>query len=107
MLYAIARGAEHHLESRDWLDRQLAEALDVIERWLAYSTVVMPEPDASHVRRLDDLLATTGSAGNLVNDAHLAALALQYRATVVTYDNDFDRFPGVIWERPVADDPLR
>ena len=46
------------------------------------------------------MLAETGSAGNLVNDAHVAALALQYDATVVTYDNDFGRFPGVRWERP-------
>ena len=46
------------------------------------------------------MLRATGRGGNLVNDAHLAALALQYDATVISYDNDFGRFPGVRWERP-------
>jgi predicted nucleic acid-binding protein len=35
-------------------------------------------------------------------DHHLAALALQDDATVVSYDNDFSRFPGVRWQRPSA-----
>lgn len=33
--------------------------------------------------------------GNLVTDAHLAALALENDATVVTGDRDFQRFPGL------------
>ncbi|NMD45782.1 MAG: type II toxin-antitoxin system VapC family toxin, partial [Propionibacterium sp.] len=37
---------------------------------------------------------------NLVNDAHLAALALEHRAEIVSYDNDFARFEGVRWRRP-------
>ena len=61
------------------------------------------EPDHLHPDRLGALLSATGIGGNLVNDAHLAALALQYDATVVSYDNDFSRFPGVRWERPTAE----
>lgn len=38
--------------------------------------------------------------GNLVDDAHLAALARQYDAVVLTHDSDFGRFPGVRWEAP-------
>jgi predicted nucleic acid-binding protein len=38
--------------------------------------------------------------GNLVSDAHLAALAVEHRCTVVSYDNDFSRFDGVLWEQP-------
>lgn len=133
LLYALDRGAQHHHDSRAWLDRQLSgretlllpwvsllavlristhprvyenplrpsDVLDVIGAWLVQPSVIVPEPDAAHARRLHELLSATGSGGNLVNDAHLAALALQYRATVVTYDNDFSRFPGVAWERPV------
>jgi predicted nucleic acid-binding protein len=44
------------------------------------------------------LLHVTGSGGNLVNDAHLAALALAHRATVITFDNDF----GAISRRALA-----
>jgi uncharacterized protein len=51
-------------------------------------------------RRVEQMLAATGPGGNLVNDAHLAALALQYDAAVVSFDNDFSRFPGVSWDRP-------
>jgi predicted nucleic acid-binding protein len=49
---------------------------------------------------LERLLAPTGVAGNLVNDAHLAALAVEHRAEIVSYDNDFSRFPGVRWITP-------
>lgn len=65
-------------------------------------SVVAGEPDRHHLDRLETLLAATGVGGNLVNDAHLAALALQYDATVVSFDNDFGRFPGIRWERPEA-----
>lgn len=81
----------------------IGEALDFIDAWLEQPTVITPEPDATHVRRVRELLAVTGRGGNLVNDAHLAALALQHRATVITYDNDFGRFPGVTWQRPDDD----
>jgi predicted nucleic acid-binding protein len=35
-----------------------------------------------------------------VNDAHLAALAVEHQCTVVSYDNDFSRFAGVSWHPP-------
>jgi len=49
---------------------------------------------------LADLLAQVGAGGNLVNDAHLAALSIEHRATIVTYDPDFSRFDKVQWETP-------
>ena len=64
--------------------------------------VIAGEPDRHHLDRVETLLAATGVGGNLVSDAHLGALALQYDATVVSFDNDFSRFPGVRWERPTA-----
>ncbi|WP_139416159.1 TA system VapC family ribonuclease toxin [Agromyces laixinhei] len=80
----------------------VSDALDVVDTWLAAPSVVTPEPDARHLARIRELLGATGRGGNLVNDAHLAALALQHRATVITFDNDFGRFPDVLWERPTA-----
>lgn len=64
--------------------------------------VVLPAPGARHVETLRTLLAYTGSGGNLVNNAHLAAIARDEGATVVTYDNDFERFASVRWERPAV-----
>jgi toxin-antitoxin system PIN domain toxin len=75
-------------------------SIEVVEAWLGCPQAVIPEADARHPLRLKELLGALGRGGNLVNDAHLAALALQYRAAVVTFDNDFGRFPGVRWETP-------
>jgi len=81
----------------------IGEALEFLRRLLSSPRVISAEPDHLHLDRLGVLLAATGRGGNLVNDAHLGALALQYDATVVSFDNDFSRFPGVRWERPSAD----
>ena len=78
----------------------VADATDAVEAWLTASPSVVVEPTPRHAGLLAGLLAHVGSAGNLVSDAHLAALALEHRATVVTYDGDFGRFPGVRWEHP-------
>jgi len=75
-------------------------ALATVEAWLAQPAAVVVEPTARHVSLLRDLLAAAGSAGNLVNDAHLAALAIEHRGSVVSYDSDFGRFPGVSWTEP-------
>ena len=65
-----------------------------------YHGDVLRAPTHRHPQVLRSLLASTGSGGNLVTDAHLAALAIEHDAILVTYDNDFDRFPAVRWEPP-------
>ncbi len=75
------------------------QALDIVESWLSAPSAVIVEPTAKHLVVLRGLLERSG-AGNLVNDAHLAALAIEHRATIVTFDTDFARFPDVRWERP-------
>ncbi len=77
------------------------QAFDVVDAWLAHPHVVVPSPSVGHASVLRDLLARTGSAANLVNDAHLAALALAHGATVASYDGDFNRF-GVAWTSPAT-----
>ena len=78
------------------------DALDIVDAWLRAPQVLTADADRRHSGRLRHLLAATGAGGNLTNDAHLAALALQYDATVATFDHDFGRFPGVRWIRPSA-----
>ena len=75
-------------------------ACDFLRKVLGHPRVVVPEPDSRHLERVEMLLRATGVGGNLVGDAHLAALALQHEAAVVSFDHDFGRFPGVSWERP-------
>lgn len=78
------------------------EAIGVIRNWLGQPPAVIVEPTPRHVDLLAGLLLEAGTAGNLVNDAHLAALALEHGATLVTFDADFGRFTGVRREAPGA-----
>jgi toxin-antitoxin system PIN domain toxin len=82
--------------------RSVPGALDFIRAVVEVPSVTSGEPDHRHLDRVAVLLNATGRGGNLINDAHLGALALQYDATVISYDNDFGRFPGVRWERPTV-----
>jgi predicted nucleic acid-binding protein len=41
-------------------------------------------------------------AGNLIPDAHLAALAIQHGLTVCSADTDFARFSEIRWLNPLA-----
>lgn len=78
----------------------MEEATAVLESWLDQPPALVVHPSKRHLPLMRGLLATTGTAGNLVNDAHLAALALEHDATVVSYDGDFGRFEGVRRELP-------
>jgi toxin-antitoxin system PIN domain toxin len=78
------------------------QALSLVELWLGAPPVRTPAPGPGHAPRVRSLLAKAGDAGNLVNDAHLAALALDNRAQVVTFDTDFALFDGVAWTTPAA-----
>jgi toxin-antitoxin system PIN domain toxin len=72
------------------------QSADAVEAWLGAPPAVLLEPTRRHLPLLRGLLEQVGTAGNLVGDAHLAALALEHGATVVSYDRDFARFAGVM-----------
>jgi uncharacterized protein len=73
----------------------VAEAAGVFELWLAQPPAVTVQPTARHLGLLRGLLEDSGTAANLVTDAHLAALALEHGADIVSFDRDFQRFAGV------------
>ena len=82
------------------------EAMDRVDAWLAAPAAVVVEPSPDHPHVVRRLLSEVGVGGNLVNDAHLAALAIEHRATIVSFDHDFERFPGVSWTLPpILDGP--
>jgi toxin-antitoxin system PIN domain toxin len=78
----------------------VAEAAAIVTSWMSSRSAVVIEPTTRHLPLLGGLLAGSGTAGNLVTDAHLAALALEHDATVVSFDRDFGRFEGVRWRLP-------
>ena len=61
----------------------------------------MVHPGDRHAIVLRGLLASRGMAGNLVSDAHLAALAIEHGAELCSCDTDFARFAGLRWVDPL------
>ena len=75
-------------------------ACAAVESWLAHPNVVALEPGPEHWRLMRELLEQAGTAGNLTNDAHLAAMAIENGAELCSADNDFARFPRLKWTDP-------
>lgn len=71
------------------------DALATLENWLTAPTAQVLHPSAAHAGILGRLLLASPFAGNLVSDAHLAALAIEHHAELATFDRDFLRFPGL------------
>jgi len=78
------------------------EALDVIDGWLQQPCVTVVHPSDRHARVLRELLSPLGTAANLTNDAHVAALAIEHGAELCSTDSDFSRFSGLRWTDPLA-----
>lgn len=75
-------------------------AVDIVRTWLGRSNVTVPQPTTRHYDVVEELLRAVGVGGNLVSDAHLAALAIEHGAELCTFDTDFVRFPGLVSVRP-------
>lgn len=71
------------------------QALRVMDSWLAQPNAVVIHPTERHPAILRELIESAGAAGNLTNDAHLAALAIEHGATLASFDGDFHRFEGL------------
>lgn len=69
--------------------------------WLACETVWIPQPTERHPELLGEFLGLPGMHGNLVPDAHLAALAVEHGLTLCSTDGDFARFRGLRWLNPM------
>jgi toxin-antitoxin system PIN domain toxin len=81
------------------------DALDLLGGWLARPNTVVVHPTERHPAVLRELLAPLGTAGNLVTDAHLAALAIEHGAELNSCDADFSRFTGLRWTDPLRAQP--
>jgi uncharacterized protein len=77
-------------------------AFEYIDSWLDSPVATVVHPSERHADHMRDLLMPLGTAGNLTNDAHLAALAIEHGAELCSSDNDFSRFEGIRWVNPLA-----
>ena len=69
--------------------------------WLEGERTWIPQPTERHQEVLGKLLAAPGVQANLVQDAHLAALAIEHGLILCSADGDFGRFQGLRWENPL------
>ena len=77
-------------------------ALGHVRRWLDQESVRIVEAGPRHMDLLRALFQSTGVAGSLTTDTHLAALAIEHQAELNSNDADFARFPGLRWRNPIA-----
>lgn len=78
------------------------EAATHVRSWLQQPVVQILDSSHEHVGKVLKLLEGLGAAGNLVTDAQIAALAIEYDAVLHTSDADFMRFPGLRWFNPIT-----
>jgi uncharacterized protein len=71
------------------------QSLKYTDQFLQHPHVTPLNPGERHWLILERLLHESGTAGNLTNDAHIAAIAIEHGYTVYSTDNDFKRFAGV------------
>ncbi len=80
----------------------VSEAEAIVSSWLARPSVGILEPGERHWEVLRALMHDGQTAGALVMDAALAAIALEHGATLYSTDRDFSRFPGLKYVNPLA-----
>ena len=80
----------------------ISGAWQQVRAWLSSDTAWVPQPTERHVDILGKFLALPGVHGNLVPDAHLAALAVEHGLTLYSTDGDFGRFQGLRWINPIT-----
>lgn len=78
------------------------QALDAIDALLQHPRVTRVVAGARHWQTLAQLCRDAGARGDLISNAVIAAVAIEYDATVVSFDQDFARFRGLRWHPPTA-----
>ena len=76
---------------------------------LAFASVLLEQPHCQviqpgprHWDIFTRLCQSANAYGNLVQDAWLAALAIESGCEWITNDRDYSRFPGLQWQSPLT-----
>jgi uncharacterized protein len=80
----------------------LENALDFAEQLLLGSAIFIGHTGDQHWGIFRDLCKRAGVTGKMVTDAYLSAMAIEAGATLITFDRDFARFPGLTWRHPLS-----
>ncbi len=79
----------------------LEEALAIIADWQALPSVSVVGPGPGHMACFESACRAAQATGNLITDAHLAALAIEMNCELASCDADFGKFPGLRWINPL------
>jgi toxin-antitoxin system PIN domain toxin len=79
---------------------RLEETVRFADLLLAQPHCRIVQPGQQHWRIFCDLCRSAQASGNLVQDAWLAALAIESGCLWITTDRDFARFQGLEWSAP-------
>lgn len=102
VLAAVVRIATHPSIYKTPAPRQRVERF--VDTCLAGPAARAIRPEAQHWSLFRELCERADCRGNLVQDAYLAALALEHNCTYITTDRDFSRFPRLRWQHPLDQD---
>ena len=80
----------------------LNEACERVQSWFDQPCVRLLQPTEHHWGFFQQMLHTGGATGNLVTDAHLAAIAMEHNGELCSTDGDFARFTGLKWRNPLT-----
>lgn len=80
----------------------LSQAIVRVQSWLDQPCVRVVNPTERHWTVFQHMLTSGQAVANLVPDAHLAALAVEYGCELVSADTDFARFRGIRWKNPLT-----
>lgn len=76
-----------------WSGKEASERIDSL---LNHPKVVIIGPSADHWRTFSILVAEFNLSGDIVMDAHIAAIAMENNASVASCDRDFRRFSDYV-----------
>lgn len=82
------------------------QALSYVSGWLEQPYVKPLHPGDRHWLILSRLLREHTTGGNLTNDAHLAAIAIEHGGVLASADHDFQRFEGLAFCNPLQSGTL-
>jgi toxin-antitoxin system PIN domain toxin len=99
VLAAVVRIATHPAIYRTPAPR--AQVEQFLDACLAGPSAVAMRPEAHHWFLFREMCGRADCRGNLIQDAFLAALALEHNCTYITTDRDFARFPRLRWQHPL------
>lgn len=95
----IRIGTNARLHQRPLTLKEIAER---VQSWFSQPCVQIIQPTDQHWNLFQQMLRSGNAVGNLVSDAHLAALAVEHNCVLYSTDADFSRFRGLKWKNPIA-----